>query len=100
MRVLGNMLGLPGFDFDSSAEVLAQVFGAASEGLAQVPADKLGNTTHALAMASSAPVARPAVAAIYQLDSLVRRASALQQTADARLVAANPEQEQVQGVHA
>jgi NADH-quinone oxidoreductase subunit G len=58
-----------------------------------VPADKLGNTTQALAMASSAAVGRPAVAAIYQLDGLVRRASALQLTADARQVAFSPEQE-------
>ena len=106
LRVLGNMLGLPGFDFDSSADVLAKVFGPATEGLTQVPANKLGNTTQALAMASSVPVGRPAVAAIYQLDGLVRRASALQLTADARQVAASPEpaqdqdQDQVQEVHA
>jgi NADH-quinone oxidoreductase subunit G len=83
--------------------VLAQVFGPATEGLTQVPADKLGNTTHALAMASSVPAGRPAVAAIYQLDSLVRRASALQLTADARHVAASQAQqvkEQDQEVHA
>ncbi|NQW79540.1 MAG: NADH-quinone oxidoreductase subunit G, partial [Polaromonas sp.] len=60
LRVLGNMLGLPGFDFESSADVLAQVFGPASDSLTHVPADKLGNTTHALAMTSSAPVSRPA----------------------------------------
>jgi NADH-quinone oxidoreductase subunit G len=106
LRVLGNMLGLPGFDFDSSADVLAKVFGPATEGLTQVPANKLGNTTQALAMVSSVPVGRPAVAAIYQLDGLVRRASALQLTADARQVAASPEpaqdqdQVQVQEVHA
>jgi NADH-quinone oxidoreductase subunit G len=91
LRVLGNMLGLPGFDFESSAEVLAQVFGPATDGLTQVPAGKLGNTTQALAINSSAPVGRPAVAAIYQLDGLVRRASALQLTADARQAAASPE---------
>jgi NADH-quinone oxidoreductase subunit G len=98
LRVLGNMLGLQGFDYDSSADVLAQTFGPATDGLKQVSAEKLGNTTHALAMASSAPVGRPVVAAIYQLDGLVRRASALQLTADARLVTASPEQ--VQGVEA
>ncbi len=100
LRVLGNMLGLKGFDFESSADVLAQVFGPAADSLTHVPADKLGNSTHALAMTSSAPVGRPAVAAIYQLDSLVRRASALQLTADARLVAASSEQDRVKEVHA
>ena len=100
LRVLGNMLGLKNFDFESSADVLAKVFGPATEGVTQVPADKLGNTTKALAMVSSAPVGRPAVAAIYQLDGLVRRASSLQLTADARHVAASPEQDRVQEVHA
>jgi NADH-quinone oxidoreductase subunit G len=37
--------------------------------------------------------ARPVVAAIYQLDGLVRRASALQLTADARQAAALEVQE-------
>jgi NADH-quinone oxidoreductase subunit G len=103
LRVLGNMLGLPGFDFDSSADVLAQVFGPATDGVTHVQADKLGNTTQAVAVATSAPVGRPAVAAIYQLDGLVRRASALQLTADARNLAASPEQAkevQLQEVHA
>jgi len=93
LRVLGNMLGLPGFEFESSAEVLAQVFGPAVEGLNQVPADKLGNATTVQPLAATTPAGRPAVAAIYELDSLVRRAPALQLTADARQAAAFQEQE-------
>jgi NADH-quinone oxidoreductase subunit G len=93
LRVLGNMLGLPGFDFESSAEVLAQVFGPAVDGVSQVPAGKLDNATTAQPLAASVPAGRPAVAAIYQLDSLVRRAPALQLTADARHAAAFQEQE-------
>jgi NADH-quinone oxidoreductase subunit G len=93
LRVLGNMLGLPGFDFESSAEVLAQVFGPAVDGTSQVPAGKLDNATTAQPLAASVPAGRPAVAAIYQLDSLVRRAPALQLTADARHAAAFQEQE-------
>jgi NADH-quinone oxidoreductase subunit G len=110
LRVLGNMLGLPGFDFDSSAQVLAKVFGPATEGLTQVSVDQLGNSTQALALAmtSAEPVGRPVVAAIYQLDGLVRRATSLQLTADARLALASPapvnaadqDQDQVQEVHA
>jgi NADH-quinone oxidoreductase subunit G len=93
LRVLGNMLGLPGFAFESSVEVLAQVFGPAVDGLSQVAAGKLNNASNVLPTAGAAPASRPAVASIYQLDSLVRRATSLQLTADARQVAVSPEQE-------
>ena len=83
LRVLGNLLGLPGFDFESAQDVLKQIRGA--EG-AQVPADRLGNATQA-AINLSATGPAPVVAAIYQLDSLVRRATSLQLTADARQAA-------------
>ena len=93
LRVLGNMLGLPGFAFESSVEVLAQVFGPAVDGLSQVAAGKLSNASDVLPTAGAAPASRPAVASIYQLDSLVRRATSLQLTADARQGAASQEQE-------
>jgi NADH-quinone oxidoreductase subunit G len=93
LRVLGNMLGLPGFDFESSADVLAQVFGAPVPAQSQVPADKLGNATQTQVLMSGERAGRPAVAAIYQLDGLVRRAPALQLTADARQAAAREVQE-------
>ncbi|MEI7515001.1 MAG: NADH-quinone oxidoreductase subunit NuoG [Betaproteobacteria bacterium] len=83
LRVLGNMMKVEGFDFESSQDVLAAIFGgAAPEFVAQA---RLNN-------ACSAPFegvfngAEPCVARIYQLDSLVRRASSLQMTADARVV--------------
>jgi NADH-quinone oxidoreductase subunit G len=54
---------------------------------AQVPADRLSNETGApLVLPASAGSAVPVVASIYQLDSLVRRATSLQLTADARAV--------------
>ena len=93
LRVLGNMLGLPGFSFESSVEVLAQVFGPAVDGRSQVAAGKLNNASDVLPTAGAAPASRPAVASIYQLDSLVRRATSLQLTADARQGAVSPEQE-------
>ena len=93
LRVLGNMLGLPGFSFESSVEVLAQVFGPAVDGLSQVAAGKLNNASDVLPTAGAAPASRPAVASIYQLDSLVRRATSLQLTADAREGAVSQEQE-------
>ncbi|MES2954330.1 MAG: molybdopterin-dependent oxidoreductase, partial [Pseudomonadota bacterium] len=83
LRVLANLLDLPGFDFESSQDVLKQVQGAQA---AQVPAASLDNSTTAaiqLAEGQGAPV----VASIYQLDGLVRRATSLQLTADARRAA-------------
>jgi len=84
LRVLANMLGVPGFDFDSSEQVLQAIPGLVSGDTAQVVAERLNNRTSA-AIDLSASAGSPVVASIYQLDGIVRRASALQQTADARL---------------
>ncbi|KQP45576.1 NADH-quinone oxidoreductase subunit NuoG [Pseudorhodoferax sp. Leaf274] len=83
IRVLGNMLGLPGFAQESSQDVLATLGLAQADGVARIPAERLSNATRASVAAASA-VAAPSVASIYQLDSLVRRATSLQLTADAR----------------
>ena len=80
LRVLANLLTLPGFDFESAQDVLRQIEGV--QGTA-VSADRLGNATQAT-MDLSGVGAAPVVASIYQLDGLVRRASSLQLTADAR----------------
>ena len=79
LRVLGNMLGLDGFDFNSSEEVRA----AASVEPGQV-IKGLSNQT-AASIQLDCVEHTPRVAGIYQLDALVRRAPALQMTADARL---------------
>ncbi len=81
LRVLANLLDLPGFEFESSSDVLRQISGAEAE---QVPADRLGNASAGAISLSSPSGPAPAVASIYQLDGLVRRASSLQLTADAR----------------
>jgi NADH-quinone oxidoreductase subunit G len=76
LRVLGSMLHVPGFEFETIEEVRAKA----------IPA----NVSAMLSNACSAAVdvtpaaAQPAVASIYQLDSLVRRAPSLQLTADAK----------------
>ncbi|MEI8028906.1 MAG: NADH-quinone oxidoreductase subunit NuoG [Comamonadaceae bacterium] len=83
LRVLANLLNLPGFAFDSSDAVLDQVSGLTSKDKLQVSAELLSNATLAridLTPATQAPV----VASIYALDSIVRRATSLQLTADAR----------------
>ena len=84
LRVLGNLLDLPGFDFESSLDVLQQINGISE---AQVSAELLSNVTDSIIDLNSPSQAAPAVATIYQLDSLVRRATSLQLTADARGIA-------------
>jgi NADH-quinone oxidoreductase subunit G len=74
LRVLGNLLDLPGFEFDTSQDVLAQ---------AKTIALSLNNATQS-AIRLDAAKTEPVVASIYQLDGLVRRAPSLQLTADAR----------------
>jgi NADH-quinone oxidoreductase subunit G len=81
LRVLGNMLGVAGFGFDSSQEVLAA---------AKLDNSKLSNAASpsaaslAVASAAQGTVSKPCVASIYQLDGIVRRAPALQLTNDAQ----------------
>ena len=84
LRVLGNLLDLPGFDFESSLDVLQQIDGISE---AQVAAALLSNVTDLPIALHSPNQAAPVVATIYQLDSLVRRATSLQLTADARGIA-------------
>ncbi len=82
-RVLANMMSLPGFEFDSSQDVLNKIL-SASAGATAIPADQLMNTTTAQIDLTAVQSNEPVTAAIYQLDGIVRRASSLQMTADAR----------------
>ena len=86
LRVLANMLGLAGFDFESSRDVLLQAGFDDAAGATLVAQDRLGNHGSAAIDLAPAP-GEPAVASIYQLDSIVRRATSLQLTADARAAA-------------
>lgn len=81
LRVLGTMLGVPGFGFETSEEVKAAALGD----LAALPA-KLNNATTASVQlgASTGGLERLADVPIYSADALVRRAPALQATADAK----------------
>jgi NADH-quinone oxidoreductase subunit G len=84
LRVLANLLNLADFGFDSSQDVLRAVQGIqVSPAGMVVLADRLSNATHATIDLSPAH-SKPAVAGIYQLDGVVRRAASLQMTSDAR----------------
>jgi NADH-quinone oxidoreductase subunit G len=85
LRVLGNTLGLAGFEQETAADVLAQALGRVTgEGARFAPAEQLSNATKAQPTAATGQVGEPVVASIYQLDGMVRRATSLQLTADAR----------------
>ena len=81
LRVLGGLLGLDGFDQDSSEAVRAQALGDLD-----LLAQRLDNTPSQAAAASGtrAGLERVADVPIYASDSLVRHAPSLQLTADAR----------------
>ena len=83
LRVLGNLAALPGFDFQSSEDVLAELGLHRQNGVLVVPPERLSNvSSSAITVAPAAGT--PCTAGIYQLDGLVRRAPSLQLTADAR----------------
>ena len=85
LRVLANLMEIPGFEFETSQDVLGQIAGAQSNAAA-LPSALLSNRSEALVSCDVSGVANeaPASAAIYQLDSLVRRSPSLQATRDGR----------------
>ena len=82
LRVLGNVLGLPGFEYDSVEEVRAA---ALPQG---VDASRLSNRTDVAvvrgAVQANGALERIADVAIYHADALVRRAPSLHLTAASR----------------
>jgi NADH-quinone oxidoreductase subunit G len=80
LRVLGNVFGLPGFDYQDSQQVLAEIrahcAGIEPQNLAATGADFKPLSTSGLFRVADVP--------IYAVDALVRRAQALQQTPLAR----------------
>jgi NADH-quinone oxidoreductase subunit G len=82
LRVLGTMLKLPGFDFDTSEQVRAAVLAEAGD----LPA-RLANGTRldiAPPVRHNGGIERVADVPIHFADPLVRRAPSLQATADAK----------------
>jgi NADH-quinone oxidoreductase subunit G len=79
LRVLGNLLELPGCGYDSSTDIVAEL-------RSKLDDDRTGELP--TRQPSSSTVAPIPVAALdvpmYQVDALVRRSASLQQTQDAR----------------
>jgi NADH-quinone oxidoreductase subunit G len=81
LRVLGNLLGLQGFNHETTDEVRAEALGDATRLSA-----RLDNASTAVIDVAAAPAGlqRLADVPIYATDPLVRRATSLQLTADAK----------------
>ena len=85
LRVLGNLLGLAGFDHNDSKEVLRDALGDTPTGNVQA---FLSNEVSGVAPAQPQAVSgleRVAEVPIYQTDAVVRRSASLQMTQDAAL---------------
>ena len=85
LRVLGNLLGLAGFDHNDSAEVLRDALGETPTGSVQA---FLNNEISPVTITPAQPpqgLERVAEVPIYQTDAVVRRSPSLQMTLDAAL---------------
>jgi NADH-quinone oxidoreductase subunit G len=85
LRVLGNLLSLPGFDYDTSEAIRAEVLG--TDNVAQANLQTRLNNSADLQLQAPAPVADGAIeriadVPIYFTDAVVRRAMSLQETTD------------------
>jgi len=80
LRVLGNLLGVAGFDYDSSQGVLEEALGSGDVGA------RLDNRLQSVVVGAPASseqgIQRIGEVPIYQADAIVRRAAPLQQTHD------------------
>jgi len=84
LRVLGNLLGLPGFGYDTAEEVRAAALNGTdiASRLSNAATATLAPVAHALT--SDGAFERIADVPIYRADAIVRRAESLQLTRAAR----------------
>jgi NADH-quinone oxidoreductase subunit G len=86
LRVLGNLLGLSGFDYDSSEEVKTEIFGG--EKPSKVVWQRLNNNLRHLVEVNvqikTGVLQRVGEVPMYQADAIVRRAASLQKTRAAK----------------
>jgi NADH-quinone oxidoreductase subunit G len=82
LRVLGNLLGLPGFEYDSPEEVRREALGDGAD-VAPRLENSLAPGTPSARSGARADIERVAEVPSYAADAIVRRARSLQQTRDA-----------------
>ncbi len=78
LRVLGNLLGVAGFDYDTSEAVRKEALGTGD--VAARLNNRLQNITAAKLETADSGIQRIGEVPIYQADAIVRRAASLQQT--------------------
>jgi NADH-quinone oxidoreductase subunit G len=81
LRVLGNLLGVAGFDYQSAEEVRAEVLGVDNKNINKI---NILREYPSLAGGSAGALQRIAETPIYAADAIVRRAPSLQKTRDAQ----------------
>ncbi len=89
LRVLGTLLDLPGFDFDSIEQVRGEWQTSVGD-VASRLSNEIGGVPAVIAPARSAGIGRAEIerigeVPIYHADAIVRRANSLQQTRDAQV---------------
>ena len=84
LRVLGTMLGLQGFDFDTAETVRAAV--VKSDGVVQGALNNQLSQVSVVDVGVAAGIYRVGTVPMYQADAIVRRAASLQQVRDSEFV--------------
>ncbi|NEX61849.1 NADH-quinone oxidoreductase subunit NuoG [Noviherbaspirillum galbum] len=87
LRVLGNLLDISGFNYETSEEIRAEILGsrkAEEADLSPKLNNKAGIAPQAAKEADPSAIERIADVPIYFTDAIVRRSGALQETSDAR----------------
>ena len=88
LRVLGNLLGLAGFDYDNPEEIRREVLGAGGDVAGRLD-NRLGSISAATAPAAGGSgIQRIAEVPIYAADAIARRSRALQASRDGAAPAA------------
>jgi NADH-quinone oxidoreductase subunit G len=88
LRVLGNLLGLAGFEQDSAEEVRHEALGEPGSVSGRLANAVRGARLESLAPTTAKGVQRIAEVPIFAADAIVRRARSLQQTRDAQRASA------------
>ena len=91
LRVLGNLLGLTGFEYETADDVRSEILGSSKEAAPDLTVRLNNRLGMAPQMAAATPTStadmvleRVADVPVYFTDAIVRRAHALQATSDAR----------------
>ncbi|MCA1978522.1 MAG: NADH-quinone oxidoreductase subunit NuoG [Thiobacillus sp.] len=85
LRVLGNLLGLAGFEYNDSKEVLRDALGDTPTGNVQAYLCNEVAGVESMPVPQGSALERVAEVPIYQTDAVVRRSPSLQMTLDAAL---------------